>query len=151
MTRIVLLLVLVLAALPAPAAAQPACAFKLGFKAITDQIPETVGGCLEDEHFNTANGNAEQRTTAHHGRGGLLVWRKADNWTAFTDGYWTWINGPFGLQQRLNTQRFPWEAGVMPAAPAPPPLAVSPAASAGNIGQLAARYSIQPGTTLSGL
>jgi hypothetical protein len=43
-----------------------------------------------------------------------MVWRKADSWTAFTDGYRTWINGPFGLQQRLNTQRFPWEsdAGV---------------------------------------
>jgi hypothetical protein len=41
--------------------------------------------------------------------GGLLVWRKADNWTAFTDGYRTWINGPAGIQQRLNTQRFSWE------------------------------------------
>jgi hypothetical protein len=70
-----------------------------------------VGGCLEDEHFNTANGNAEQRTVAHHGQGGLLVWRKADNWTAFTDGYWSWVNGPSGLQRRLNTECFPWEAG----------------------------------------
>jgi hypothetical protein len=43
-----------------------------------------------------------------------MVWRKADNWTAFTGGYRTGINGPFGLQQRLNTQHFPWEgdAGV---------------------------------------
>jgi hypothetical protein len=82
----------------------------LGFKAIADQIPETVGGCLDDEHFNTTNGNAEQRTTAHHGHGGLLVWRKADNWTAFTDGYWTWVNGPDGLQKRLNAERFAWEA-----------------------------------------
>jgi hypothetical protein len=40
----------------------------------------------------------------------LLVWRKADNWTAFTDGYRTWLNGPQGLQQRLNTELFPWEA-----------------------------------------
>jgi len=26
----------------------------------------------------------------------VLVWRKADNRTAFTDGYRTWINGPRG-------------------------------------------------------
>ena len=37
---------------------------------------------------------------------GLLVWRKADNHTAFTDGYRTWVNGPYGLQVRLNTARF---------------------------------------------
>ena len=36
----------------------------------------------------------------------FLVWRKADNWTAFTDGYRTWINGPSGLQVRLNTEHF---------------------------------------------
>ena len=111
-------LLAILLALPArPAAAQSsACGFALGFKAIVDQIPELVGRCLEDEHFNTANGNAEQRTTAHHGQGGLLVWRKADNWTAFTDGYWTWVNGPNGLQQRLNAERFSWEATEPPAA-----------------------------------
>jgi len=40
----------------------------------------------------------------------LLAWRKADNWTAFTNGYWTWINGPSGLVKRLNTQRYSWEA-----------------------------------------
>ena len=40
----------------------------------------------------------------------MLVWRKADNWTAFTNGYWTWINGPGGLVKRLNTQRYSWEA-----------------------------------------
>ena len=39
-----------------------------------------------------------------------MVWRKADNWTAFTNGYWTWINGPNGLAKRLNTQRYSWEA-----------------------------------------
>ena len=49
--------------------------------------------------------------------GGLLVWRKADNLTAFTDGYWTWVNGPRGLQRRLNSERFDWEGGGAPAAP----------------------------------
>ena len=68
-------------------------------------IPQTVGACLENEHHNPENGDGLQATV-----GGLLVWRKADNWTAFTDGYRTWINGPNGLQQRLNSQRFVWEA-----------------------------------------
>jgi Tol biopolymer transport system component len=89
------------------------CTFQLGFQTIHDAMPEIVGECLENEHFNPANGNAEQRTT-----GGLLVWRKADNWTAFTDGFRTWVNGPFGLQMRLNTERFDWE-GEPPPPPAP--------------------------------
>jgi hypothetical protein len=77
----------------------------LGFETLRTLVGAAkVGDCLEDQRF-VASGNAQQRTT-----GGLLVWRKEDNWTAFTDGYQTWINGPFGVQQRLNTERFPWEA-----------------------------------------
>jgi hypothetical protein len=94
-------------AAPTGAAAQSACGFKLGFRAIADQLPERVGSCLEDEHFNPANGDAVQKTS-----GGLLVWRKADNFTAFTDGYRSWVNGPFGLQQRLNSEKFAWEQGA---------------------------------------
>jgi zinc/manganese transport system substrate-binding protein len=67
-------------------------------------IPNQVGTCLDNESFNPDNGDTLQHTT-----GGLLVWRKADNWTAFTDGYQTWINGPNGLQQRPNNERFSWE------------------------------------------
>lgn len=90
--------------IPATAPAPTACQFVLGFATLRDLIGhDIVGDCLENEHY-AANGNSEQRTT-----GGLLVWRKSDNWTAFTDGYRTWINGPHGLQQRLNTERFPWE------------------------------------------
>ena len=64
-----------------------------------------IGDCLENERFNLQNGNAEQRTT-----GGLLVWRKSDNWTAFTDGATTWLNGPCGLQSRPNTgPNYDWE------------------------------------------
>jgi hypothetical protein len=111
------LLGLLLLLLPTSASAQQPCGFALGFKAIADQIPGMVGQCLEDEHFNIANGNAEQRTTAHHGNGGLLVWRKADNWTAYTDGYWSWVNGPYGLQKRLNAERFPWEGDALSAQP----------------------------------
>ena len=84
--------------------AQVAPEFKLGFKALAEQIPTIVGEPLENEHHNTENGDGLQRTTT-----GLMVWRKADNWTAFTNGSQTWINGPFGLQSRPNDQRFDWE------------------------------------------
>jgi hypothetical protein len=77
--------------------------FVLGFAAIAEQIPEIVGEPLRNEKWD-GNGNQIQGTTT-----GLLVWRKADNWTAFTDGYWTWVNGPNGIERRLNTERFPWE------------------------------------------
>jgi hypothetical protein len=81
------------------------CSYALGFKALHDLIPAQVGDCLDSEGHNSANGDALQHTAK-----GLLVWRKVDNWTAFTDGYRTWVNGPNGLQERLNTQRFQWEA-----------------------------------------
>ena len=65
------------------------CQFVLGFATLRDIIGhDIVGECLENEHYN-AIGDSVQQTT-----GGLLVWRKADNWTAFTDGYRTWLNGP---------------------------------------------------------
>jgi hypothetical protein len=86
------------------------CHFVLGFQTLHNLIPSIVGDCLEEEHHNPANGDGLQATTGKNGAGGLLVWRKADNFTAFTDGYRTWVNGPFGLQMRLNTERFPWEA-----------------------------------------
>ena len=103
------LLLCVALLLGAPAAWAADCKFVLGFatlKALIDEAegPDKVGQCLENEHFNPENGDSLQQTT-----GGLLVWRKADNWTAFTDGYRTWINGPHGLQVRLNTEHFDWE------------------------------------------
>lgn len=88
------------------------CYFQLGFKTLHDMIPDIVGDCIENEWHNAFNGDGLQRTT-----NGLLVWRKSDNWTAFTNGYMTWINGPYGLQSRLNTERFAWESP----APAPSP------------------------------
>ncbi|MGI5834969.1 MAG: hypothetical protein ACOX87_00575, partial [Chloroflexota bacterium] len=84
--------------------------FKLGFKALADMIPEIVGQPLENEHYGP-NGDSLQQTST-----GLMVWRKADNWTAFTNGSRTWINGPEGLQDRDNNDRFPWEADGGPAA-----------------------------------
>ena len=90
--------------LPTTAAAAE-CEFVLGFKTLRDLIGhDVVGECLENQHHG-ANGDGLQHTT-----GGLLVWRKADNWTAFTDGYRSWVNGPNGLEQRLNIEFLPWEA-----------------------------------------
>ncbi len=96
----------VLAASASPAAAQQsgACQFILGFATLHNLDTEDVGDCL-DNQTSQANGDAHQDTSK-----GLMAWRKADNWTAFTNGYRTWINGPGGLVTRLNTERFPWEA-----------------------------------------
>lgn len=90
-----------------------ACQYILGFATLHSLDAADIGGCLNDQHF-APNGDAQQ-TTAN----GLMAWRKADNWTAFTNGYRTWINGPAGLVSRLNTQRFGWEANPdgLPLAP----------------------------------
>ena len=118
---LVALLVLLLAAIPAAVHAQgrgPVCTFVLGFATLRDLIgPATVGECQENQRF-APNGNAEQRTAR-----GLMVWRKQDNWTVFTDGHRTWLNGPNGLEQRLNDHRFSWEsdAAGYPIADPPPP------------------------------
>ena len=93
-----------LALMGASTVAAADCQFVLGFNTLRDLIGhEIVGECLENEHYNEISDSVQQTT------GGLMAWRKADNWTAFTDGYRTWINGPNGLEQRLNTERFPWE------------------------------------------
>jgi len=95
--------------IPAPPVGQPVppgpCFFQLGFKTLRDMIPGIVGDCRENEWHNAVNGDGLQQTT-----GGLLVWRKADNWTAFTNGSITWLNGPCGLQTRPNEGPFyAWE------------------------------------------
>ena len=91
-------------ATPTPAPTAGPCTFILGFATIQGLDPTDIGSCTENQSF-AANGDAQQHTS-----NGLLAWRKADNWTAFTNGYWTWINGPSGLVKRLNTQRYAWEA-----------------------------------------
>ncbi|MHB8618038.1 MAG: hypothetical protein ACYDAG_00455 [Chloroflexota bacterium] len=88
----------------AAVAAGSSCQYVLGFKTLATEVP-AVGACADNQAY-AANGDALQHTA----NGGLLVWRKADNWTAFTDGAHTWINGPQGLVERLNSQRFSWEA-----------------------------------------
>jgi hypothetical protein len=104
---------------PLPAQAAD-CQFILGFKTIHDLIPDKVGACKTNEYHNPQNGDGLQETVAWHGKGGLLVWRKADNWTAYTDGSRTWVNGPNGLQERSNDERFPWEGDNKPAQPPAP-------------------------------
>jgi len=67
----------------AEAQAQP-CVYTLGFRTLRDMIPDIAGDCIENEWHNAENGDGLQRTTR-----GMMVWRKLDNWTAFTDGYMT--------------------------------------------------------------
>ncbi|MHB0870059.1 MAG: hypothetical protein ACYC66_13120 [Chloroflexota bacterium] len=85
------------------ALAQSGPQFQLGFKAVAEQLRDVVGEPLENEHW-ADNADSLQMTTR-----GMMVWRKADNWTAFTDGATTWVLGPFGLQRRANQERFGWE------------------------------------------
>ncbi len=92
------------------AAAAADCQFVLGFQALHAMIPDTVGGCVENEQHHPGQGVTLQQT-----KNGVLVWQKATNHTSFTDGSHTWVLGPLGLQQRLNSERFDWE----PAAPMP--------------------------------
>lgn len=120
-------------ALPATAAAQTApppaagCQFVLGFKTLHDLAANTVGDCTDNQAF-VANGDAQQHTSK-----GLLAWRKSDNWTAFTDGYKTWINGPDGLVSRLNTERLAFEKDPI-ATPTPAPAAPAQAPAAAPSG-----------------
>jgi hypothetical protein len=110
----------------APLARADGCQFVLGFQTLHELDPADIGDCTENQAF-APNGDAQQHTTK-----GLMAWRKADNWTVFTNGYMTWLNGPNGLQSRLNTDRFPWEtdAGGSSASAAAPAGAGSPAPSA---------------------
>ena len=64
------------------AQAAPSCQFILGFATLQGLDPVDVGTCLDNQVF-AGNGDAQQHTT-----NGLMAWRKADNWTAFTNGYW---------------------------------------------------------------
>jgi hypothetical protein len=106
------LMVLTAGTFGAPVAQADSCRFVLGFATLASMIPQQVGQCLENEQHNPANGDGLQHTT-----NGLLVWRKADNHTAFTNGSLTWVNGPHGLQERLNGQHFAWEGAGSGAGP----------------------------------
>lgn len=114
---------------PFQAAYAQTCTFQLGFAALHDQIPEIVGDCIDNVQYDGISGDGLQTTT-----NGLLVWRKNDNLTAFTNGDQTWLDGPFGIQTRLDAQRFFYEAN-------PDNLAVVPMPQPGD-------QCITAGTTL---
>lgn len=100
------------------ALAQAGCKYSYKFQALQVQIPQIVGGCVEDEYQNPDNGNVEQHTT-----GGLVYWRFVDRRVLFTDGSTTWIITPEGLQRRPNNQTFDWElVDPNPAVQVEPPL-----------------------------
>jgi hypothetical protein len=88
------------------------CYFQFEMRLLRSEIPDQVGDCLENQHYNPENGDTLQRTT-----GGLMVWRRSSRTVAFTDGARTWAHGPNGLESRSNDQRFDWEAspGAVPA------------------------------------
>ena len=86
------------------AADHPDCEFVLGFGAVQALAPDTIGDCLDNEQHDPSDGITRQSTA-----GGVLLWDKETNWTAFTDGFRTWVSGPQGLQERLSIERFDWE------------------------------------------
>lgn len=82
-----------------------ACALLPAFESMRDSIGADVVGTCVDQPTIRENGDAEQVTTR-----GLFAMTGERGWAAFTDGFRTWVNGPLGLQQRLNSERFPWES-----------------------------------------
>jgi len=70
----------------------------------TDSV---LGTCLKDEWFD-ADGDAQQQTT-----GGILRWRKVDNWTPFTDSEPTWVTTPTGVQRQPRPENTPIRARLM--------------------------------------
>lgn len=105
----------------------PRCYFQFEMRLLRSEIPDQVGDCLENQHYNPENGDALQRTT-----GGLMVWRKSDRTVAFTDGARTWAHGPNGLESRSNDQRFDWEAPPEPSSVAATARSTPVAAAAGR-------------------
>jgi hypothetical protein len=101
--------VLVLASmLPSSVSAQQSgsCSFQNGFAVMRDSVgDEIIGNCRGNERVNPYSGRVEQLTTT-----GLLYWRPCDNITAFTDSNIVWLDGPFGIQNRLAVDApFAWE------------------------------------------
>ncbi len=98
-----LLLAISLLAASTASAAASGCEFVAGFAAIHAAIPNESGDCL-DNQATMLNGDAQQHTA-----NGLLVWRKVDNWTAFTNGSLTWI-APTASSKDRTRSTFPGSA-----------------------------------------
>ncbi len=86
-----------------PATAQP-CQFRFGFRSFQTLVPDVVGTCIEDEHFDPTARMSVQRTT-----NGTLVWLKDSNEIEFTDGASIWVLGPNGVEQRVAGTQAAWE------------------------------------------
>jgi len=106
----------------------PGCTPSATFSSLRAQLGESVvGSGLECARYTEA-GDQVQATTK-----GQFVWRRADNWSGFTNGSRTWVLVPTGVASRSNDQRFEWESdygapGTVPyAPPAPPPAPAEPA------------------------
>jgi hypothetical protein len=95
----------------APVAAQsaPPCTFTLSFQALHAAVAGEVGDCRGNRQAD-ANGDAWQLTSK-----GMLVWRNAENWTAFVGANHSVLLTADGVARRLNTDRFDWELGGIPA------------------------------------
>lgn len=93
-----------LGAAPQPEQIGAAMGFIGGFADLAGRIPDVAGKPTEPEQKDPNSGDTVQHTSR-----GMMVWRKADNWIAFTDGSRSWIMGPQGLQVRDNNRRFDWE------------------------------------------
>jgi len=108
--RLVAAILVGLLSLTAFAAAPPAavadCSFSGGFQALHDKIPLIVGACVGAEQPDPTSGNTVQATTA-----GYLQRSAADGRVNFTDGSVVWLDGPCGIQNRRDTDRFAWEVG----------------------------------------
>ena len=65
-----------------------------------------MGTCVASP-VTATNGDTVQPTSA-----GLVVVRVSDGRVAFTDGVRTWIDGPSGVQRRMNGDRFSWETAT---------------------------------------
>ncbi len=72
----------------------------------------TIGACTSAP-ATAPNGDVVQPTTT-----GLIVVRVRDGHAAFTDGVRTWVDGPSGIQRRMNGDRFDWETASRAMAPA---------------------------------
>ena len=103
-----LAIVALLCSATTPLLAQSNPDVRFDFEELAGQIPSVVGTPTENE-YRAPNGDCLQHTTE-----GLMVWRKADGLTAFTDGSTTWVDGPYGIQSRDNGTRFSWEAPAVP-------------------------------------
>ena len=140
MRRVLLSLLVALATLVFTASsglAQAGPEFKLGFQTLAQLIPQVVGQPVDNERFDPDTGNSIQRTTT-----GMMVWRKATNTAAFTDGSTTWLIGPHGLQVRPNDMRFDWEGAGGTGTSALPSDAVSADFSPGPNGVWTASFTV---------